>query len=246
MTNGNQTTAAAERPKIVIDFTKAHTVYKNAAGKRVPGVTTVLGFVNKPALGRWHNQMGLQGIDTERFVQEAANKGTVAHEMARAHVTGCEIDFTQSNIPRNVVDEAENAFIKFMEWWGEGQYELLHSEFEMVSERWQCGGTGDLFVRRVRDGAILYVDLKTSKGIYPEMKVQACAYAEMFKEATATSMDLEGSIPVGGISVDEVWIVRIGKEDTGDFEAVQVYNRTECVYAFECLLPTYRAFQKVK
>ena len=32
------------------DKTKAHTVYKTADNKRVPGVTTILGVLNKPAL----------------------------------------------------------------------------------------------------------------------------------------------------------------------------------------------------
>ena len=34
---------------------QAHTVYKTADGIRVPGVTTVLGVLNKPALIKWAN-----------------------------------------------------------------------------------------------------------------------------------------------------------------------------------------------
>ena len=36
-----------------IDLASPHQVYKNAAGKRLPGVTTILGVFDKPALKRW-------------------------------------------------------------------------------------------------------------------------------------------------------------------------------------------------
>ena len=45
---------------------RVHTVYKTKDGKRVPGVTTILGVINKPALVRWANNLGLQGIDSQR------------------------------------------------------------------------------------------------------------------------------------------------------------------------------------
>src|SRR5438093_1588565 len=47
-----------QRPKLTLDFTASHTVYKNAAGKRVPGVTTILGILNKPALLKWAWEQG--------------------------------------------------------------------------------------------------------------------------------------------------------------------------------------------
>ncbi len=223
----------AAKDKLKLDFTKAHTVYRDKNGKRLPGVTTVLGIIDKPALVGWANRMGLEGFDTSRLVKDAADKGTLAHAMAQAHVMGMELDWDSINCSKSVRNEAENAFIKFLGWWGDGRYTRIASEFVMISEKWGCGGTGDIFAIRNADGKLLYVDLKTSNGVYREMKIQVSAYAEMYDEVT-------------GNYVDEVWIVRIGKEDTGDFEAVQVFNRSECVTAFEAALPLYRALQKVK
>ena len=40
----------------------AHTQYKLVDGTKVPSVTTVLGILNKPALVKWANNLGLQGI----------------------------------------------------------------------------------------------------------------------------------------------------------------------------------------
>ena len=55
---------------------RVHTVYKTKDGKRVPGVTTILGVINKPALVRWANNLGLQGIDSTNYVDATARCGT--------------------------------------------------------------------------------------------------------------------------------------------------------------------------
>ena len=45
-----------------IDLASPHQIYKNAAGKRLPGVTTVMGVYDKPALKRWGLGMERDGI----------------------------------------------------------------------------------------------------------------------------------------------------------------------------------------
>lgn len=67
---------------------KPHTIYRTADGKRVPGVTTVLGIMNKPALVKWANTLGLQGIDSSAYVDETARVGTLAHEMIQEYLGG--------------------------------------------------------------------------------------------------------------------------------------------------------------
>jgi len=56
--------------------TKAHTRYYLADGTLVPGSTTVCGVLNKPALVRWANQLGLQGIDSTKYTDKAKNWNT--------------------------------------------------------------------------------------------------------------------------------------------------------------------------
>ena len=48
---------------------KAHQRYKLADGTQVPGVTTITGQLNKPALIIWANRLGLQGIDSTNTKQ---------------------------------------------------------------------------------------------------------------------------------------------------------------------------------
>lgn len=222
---------STQKPVMKLDFTKAHTRYNNAAGKRLPGVTTILGIINKPALVKWANDMGLNGIDTSNFVQDAANKGTVAHAMIQCYLTGHTLD--TSNIAPDVVSKAENAFIKFLSWWDQQGLRCIHSELQIISEEWQVGGTLDILAERIANGNLVEVDLKTGKGIYDEMKIQVCAYAEIYEE-------------VHGKRVDEVWICRTGKDDDESFDAVQIHNRGECVDAFVKASLLYRALQKVK
>jgi len=62
---------------------KAHQRYRTSDGTIVPGVTTVIGILNKPALVKWANDLGLRGIDSASYVDETARIGTLAHEMVQ-------------------------------------------------------------------------------------------------------------------------------------------------------------------
>lgn len=215
------------KPKLTLDFTASHTVYKNAAGKRVPGVTTILGILNKPALLKWAWQCGKDGLELERTRQVAADVGTVAHALCEAHLRGMELE--RGNIAPDVMGKAETSFLRFLDWWDREQLRVLHSELQMVSERWQVGGTLDVLAER-QDGKVVLCDLKTSKGIYDEMLIQVATYAAMYEETH-------------GRMVDECFIVRIGKEDADDLEVRTVNKRTERVAAFAALVDARRALQ---
>ena len=45
----------------------AHTVYTDSLGTRVPGATTIIGILDKPALIKWANNLGLAGIDSTKY-----------------------------------------------------------------------------------------------------------------------------------------------------------------------------------
>lgn len=213
---------------MTLDFKASHTVYKNAAGKRVPGVTTVLGLLNKPALLKWAWQLGKDGLEMERTRQAAADIGTVAHALCEAHLRGMELD--RSNIAPDMIDKAETSFLRFLDWWDKEGLEVIHSELEMVSESMQVGGTLDILAKRA-DGRLVVIDLKTSKGIYDEMLVQAATYSAMYEECH-------------GAPVSDVFIVRIGKELADDLEVRPVAQRAERVAAFAALAEARRQLQK--
>lgn len=227
------TTSASDtaKPLYTLDFKRAHQVYKNAAGKRVPGVTTVLGMLDKPALVYWAWQLGTEGVDYRKESGEACDIGTIGHALCECHVRGMELD--TSNLPVEQLDKAENTFLKFLSWWESNGLTCEASEFQMVSERLQVGGTLDM-VAIAPNGERWLVDLKTSKAIYREYRMQtAGAYAPMYTEIT-------------GKPIDRVFVVRIGKEDSGDFEVREVFDRKECVKAFQALRVAYERLKAVK
>ena len=148
---------------------RQHTVYKTADGVRVPGVTTVLGILAKPALIAWANKMGLAGIDTTKYVNAAADAGKACHAMIEAHLNR-EV-FDESEYDDETLSLAENGYLKYLDW--EGQHELtdIHSEMPLVSEAWRFGGTVDLYCKL--DGVPTLIDFKTNQsGIYDEMMHQ--------------------------------------------------------------------------
>jgi hypothetical protein len=155
---------------------KAHVIYK-VEGKRVPGVTTVINLRAKPALVKWANNLGLQGIDSSKFVDDKASIGTLAHEMILNHFAGKETDV--KDYTPNQVDSAENSMLSFFSWKEGKTIEPILMESQMTSLA-GFGGTIDLYC--VLNGKKTLVDFKTGSGIYDEHYYQLCAYRHLLIE----------------------------------------------------------------
>lgn len=208
---------------------QAHTVYKTVDGIRVPGVTTVLGVLNKPALIKWANDLGLQGIDSTKYRDAAASIGTLVHAMVEAHLKGLELDVT--DFTPNEIQQAEVGFKKFIDWKTSRNFEIIASEQSLVSEINRYGGTIDC-VAKV-DGKITLVDFKTGKGVYDEMFAQVSAYNELLKEH--------------GIHTEEIMILRIGRNDDEGFEVrtLQTSDIASYFNIFKSCLDIYEVKKKV-
>jgi len=164
-------------------------------GTLVPGVTTIVGLLNKPQLVNWANRLGLQGIDASAHVQAAAGAGTCAHEMIQALLGGPAVDL--SKYSGEEIAQVQNAASKFKAWLAEHKMETQAIEMQLVSERHRVGGTIDWY--GMLDGAMTLVDLKTSGRIYSEHMIQVAAYAKLLEDA--------------GYTVDAARILRFSRED---------------------------------
>jgi hypothetical protein len=193
---------------------KAHTVYK-VDGKRVPGTTTITGVMDKPALVKWANNLGLQGIDSSKYVDELAQVGTLAHFMIENHCLGEIPDL--SDFSPNQIKLAENSFYKFLEWQDQTGFEPHHNELILTSKEHMFGGTLDIVgTLTKRNNLRALVDIKTCKGIYPEHKTQvAGGYMILAKE----NVNIVGPL-------DTTIIIRVGRNEDEGFEEVQI-NKTE-------------------
>ena len=200
---------------------KALTVYKTSDGKRVPGATTITGLLNKPHLVRWANKLGLEGIDSSKYTDEAAAVGTLAHALVQAHLQGEKLDMDMFSPIQ--VELAENALLSFFEWEKRHKIEPIICEIPMVSEKLRFGGTVDCYC--MLDGVPTLLDFKTGKAIYEEYFVQTAAYKELLLEA--------------GHPVERVQILRIGRDETEGFEERAITDTTKYFKIFQNLLDIY-------
>lgn len=173
----------------------AHQRYRLSDGTLVPGVTTIVGMLNKPQLVSWANRLGLQGIDSATYTAAAAGAGTCAHEMIQAIVGGPEVDLTKYS--GEEIAQAQNAVEKFKTWLGSHEMETQAIEMQLVSEKYRVGGTIDWLGRL--DGKMTLADIKTSGKIYEEHIIQVAAYKKMLEEA--------------GYEVEDVRILRFSRDD---------------------------------
>jgi len=179
---------------------RAHTIYTLADGTVVPGVTTVLQVLNKPALVPWANKLGLAGIDCTKYVDEKAAIGELAHQMIADHLCGVQTD--TSEYSKQQIDQAENAVLSFLEWAKHKQISPIFVEEPMVSEQYRFGGTPDCLASI--NGEFTLLDIKTSAAIFPEMLIQVAAYRQLVIE--------HGHMP------QKLIIVRIGRTTDEGFE----------------------------
>ena len=207
---------------------KAHTIYKMPDGQRIPGVTTVLGILNKPALVKWANNLGLQGIDSSKYRDEMADIGTLAHQMivdGFNKVTTDTSDYSQTQI-----DLAENCLLSFMEWEKGHKIEVIMAEKPLVSAEFNFGGTIDCFCEL--DGQPTLLDFKTGKAIYPEMFYQLAAYEQLLGEA--------------GYLIEVSRILRIGRDNDEGFEERLVGDTTKHLELFKHCLAIYNLQKEIK
>ncbi len=193
--------------KIASKKAKAHTIYKNKEGKRLPGVTTIIGVMNKPALIKWANNLGLKGIDSYKYVDTLADIGILGHAMIH-HELGGEVPDTKS-YSQDQIKLAENVFLKFLEWEKNINFEIIGSEMQIISEKYQFGGTADLIIK-IND-ILTLLDIKTSKAVYKDQFTQVAGYGIALKE--------------NGYNIRDYRILRIGRnEDEGGVDYISIPN----------------------
>lgn len=145
--------------------------YRNAAGKRVPGCTTIVSrFKESGGLMHWAWQCGMDGLDINQVRDDAADAGTMAHDMIDCHLRGKKLDLPpEFNMNSPILKNAEHAFLAYLEWAEQSKLKLVASEQSLVSEKHQFGGTFDAVLVA---GTLRLLDYKTSSGIYQDMLIQ--------------------------------------------------------------------------
>lgn len=195
--------------------------FKTQSGQPVPGVTTVINLLAKPQLIVWANRLGLQGIDSTKYRDEAADIGKLAHAMIQADLLHYELDY--DGFSDEQIKLASNTILSFDEWKKHRNIEPLFCESSLISEKHLFGGIIDCYCKI--DGEHTLIDFKTGKAIYDEYFVQLAAYKELLIE--------------NGFTVDKCRIIRVGRDEKEGFEDRVVSTTDKYFGIFESLLNVY-------
>lgn len=199
-------------------------------GEKIPGVTTICGQLNKPALVYWAFKLGQENPDiTLREAQQGAlDIGTLAHDMVECHLLG-KNGPDKREYPADIFDAAFQSYQNFLVWAEQNKLEVIATEQSFISERYRYAGTLDAVV--TLNGKLGVVDWKTSKGVYLEMKLQLAAYGNLLTEG---GMEVQGGYH----------ILRIDKE-TGAFAHHWWAELDTAFEAFKRLRDLYDLMKKV-
>lgn len=232
-------------------------VHPDGTEQVLPRVSSILATLNKEALIPWavgqtlaacrervlpdraYTAGELEAIwdwakDAQyRTAQEAAQHGTRAHALIEAYLHSGGQDAPDLAAEHPAV---ANCWALWEEWW-QGQ-DMLVTDLEayVADTVLGYGGTVDCLARNRRHGnALELLDWKTSKGIYPEYRLQVVAYG--------------GALARMGLGMPErATILRIGKEDA-EFEAVTIWqslDEARALYqAWKALVQVYAWRQRV-
>ncbi len=180
-------------------------------GKPIPGVTTIIGVLDKPAIPKWAASQVAEyvadhpdGVETLRQMgrgpmiqalkqmpwqkrDDAGTRGNILHDYAEKLLLGEDVEVDDEHIP-----VMENA-LGFMDDW---QIKQLLIEAPVASREHWYAGTLDLIAEYVHPvtnepGTAIF-DWKSGKAIYPEFAWQLNGYA--FAEFTGLLGD-EHPIP---------------------------------------------------
>lgn len=203
--------------------TKTHQKYFVQDGTQVPGATTVLSVLNKPALVAWANRIGLEGVAVGAYVDSLASIGKAAHGLLEAQLQGEEFD--AGDYTPNELTAAQRSVAKYEEWAKKREVQIIASEVQMVSEVHRFGGTADAIL--MIDDCLTVCDFKTGKGIYSEHTYQAAAYAELAKE--------------NGYPIEAIRILNIPRSESESFQERALTDWSAEWGVFLAALSVYRA-----
>ena len=203
----------------------ARIVYKDSEGNKVPGATTVIAILAKPQLITWANRLGLDGIDSTKYVDNLADVGILAHHLILCHHRDEVPDM--GDFSENQIELAFNCLKSYANWESTHTIKPLLIEQPMVSDTLRYGGTPDLYCEM--DGMLTLLDFKTGKALYPENMYQLAAYRNLL-------MDY-------GNRVDQCIALRIGRDDSEGFEMKMGKDMDTAFRIFQNCLELYHTIR---
>lgn len=196
----NYVSGLPELKQLKTEEVKGKRYYVTPGGKKVPSVTTVLGYFKRAAIAEWRARVGNE--EANRISGQASNRGTRFHSMLEKYLSNESID---NILTESIMPDIKSAFKKFMN--SVDRIDNIHYlESPLYSEKLKLAGRTDCIGEF--DNTLSIIDFKTAKEPKKEEYIQdyfqqGAAYALMYEELTGQNIDQivimispnDGSIP---------------------------------------------------
>lgn len=155
--------------------------YKDAAGNKIPGVTTIIGrFKESGGLVHWAWKLGTEGKDYRKERDNAASIGTYVHDWVEATINKQAQPLVPPEFSLNDIAACELAYQQWREWYFDHGFTIERTEIPLVSKL-GFAGTIDAYGAD-KDGVVCLIDWKTGKAVYKDVMLQMGAYMALLEE----------------------------------------------------------------
>jgi genome maintenance exonuclease 1 len=179
---------------------KRHYISPN--GKKLPSVTTVLGYFKKEKINEWRNRIGHE--EAQKITNRAATRGTKFHSMVERYISN-----EHSTLFEDVMPDMKQAFRDAQP--ALDRIDNIHYiESPLWSERLGLAGRTDVIGEF--DGKLSIIDFKTSLKPKKEEWItnyfeQGAAYSLMYKERVGSPIDqIVIIISVDGMTEPQIFV----------------------------------------
>lgn len=176
-------TGLPELKQLETDESTGTRFYVTPSGKKLPSVTSVLGYFKKKSLIEWRNRVGNEEAD--RIMYRASNRGTRFHNMMESYLRNeeCFLDGVMPDMKQAFQDMQET--LDLID-------NIRYIESPLYSEKLGVAGRTDVIADFA--GVPSIIDFKTSakekKPEWIENYFEQCtAYALMYEELVGEPMD---------------------------------------------------------
>lgn len=207
-----------------------HQKYYTASGVGpLPSVSKICKIGDDPfGLIHWAWKQGKEGKDHNVEREKTSYAGDVAHAKISAYLM--EQDLEIIGFTDEEIENGEISYKAFVPWWEKGQYRVIYSERQMVSEQYLFGGSLDILGITPEEKICLF-DLKRVNNLRISNSIQVAGGYTILHD------ELEPDMPV-----EEVCLIQLPKEKKKRIKAQWLDSGNIPVYK-KCFLANLGAYE---
>lgn len=194
-------------------------------GVKSVALSTVLGILGNNALVYWANNLGLSGVKLSDYYKESGAEGARVHEYVEGVFSSGH--FIKSDLLADPVSTT------FEQWMSEHKVEIIGKEVSVKNGTLGVNCRLDLICRF--DGVLSCVEIKTSKDIYFNNKLQAVAESELY------NMDRDDAD-----RIKQVFVLCVPRGSDGNFQVCDCSDLITGLWGlFKSVLGLYRSLKEL-